>query len=89
MARKTFNVDDFRQKANEALAKSHPDQASRREGVIVMLELVLMETGNYRGFAYLSQDEVLAGLPGINTPAELLSMEERFVNTDPTRRRYL
>ena len=89
MARKTFNVDDFRQKANISLFTSPPDEASCRTAVIVMLESVLMETGNYKGYRYLGQDELPAGsLPGINKPLEELSIEERFANTDTTRRYY-
>lgn len=89
MARKTFNVDEFRQKANISLFTSPSDEASCRTVVIVILESVLMETGNYKGYRYLGQDELPAdSLPGINTPVEELSMEERFANTDTTRRYY-
>lgn len=89
MARKTFNVDEFRQKANISLFTSPPDEASCRTAVIVMLESVLMETGNYKGYRYLVEDELPVGsLPGINTPVEELSIEERFANTDTTRRYY-
>jgi hypothetical protein len=65
MARKTINVDELRDKTNEMLAKStcSPDV---RQGTIDILEYVLHETGNYKGFRYLTEREVPdMHLPGV------------------------
>ena len=88
MARKTFNVADFKELVNNTLATTGESELQYRCGIIAALEHVLHETGNYRGFRYLSKDEVLHGRPGINSPIENLSMEGRFTNTDSTRRYY-
>jgi hypothetical protein len=65
MPRKTFDVFQFVQHTNKVLASSTTEPGIR-QGLINAAEFVLMETGNYRGFAYLYQDEVPAGhLPGI------------------------
>lgn len=89
MASKTFNVDKFRVRVNEVLAISIVEPEIRA-GWIRALEHVLHETGNYRGFRYLTHRDVPSGQrPGINiSPIDgqhLESMLERFRNTDPTR----
>lgn len=86
MARKTFNVDDFRAKINTKLRSSSPDQVEWRISMYTLLEEVLTETGNYKGFGYLSEmDAVPNGKPGIryNNP-----QERWFEDTDHTRRYY-
>jgi hypothetical protein len=66
--------------------------ASYRQGLIDLLEHILQSSGNYRGFKYLGKDEMDEMIkdhsPGINTPIEDLSHEERFRDTDNTRRYY-
>jgi len=88
MAKKTFNVNEFRVLVNNTLATTGEGEMQYRHGIIDALEHVLHETGNYKGFRYLSKDEVPWGIPGINGPIEDLSYEERFANTDSTRREY-
>lgn len=88
-SRKTFSVDKFKELVNDSLATSWGTDPKYREGLCAALEHVLHEIGNYKGFRYLTKDEVPEGqLPGINTPSEDLSYEDRFKNTDHTRRRY-
>lgn len=88
MAKKTFNVDKFKELVNNTLATTGEGEMQYRYGIIDALEHVLHETGNYKGFRYLSKDEVPWGIPGINGPIEDLSYEDRFKNTDLTRRQY-
>lgn len=64
-SRKTFDVNNLRIVVNNMLEHS---TCSRdiRWGMMTVLEHVLHETGNYRGFRYLEAHEVPAGeLPGI------------------------
>jgi hypothetical protein len=65
MARKTYAVSDLRDKVNRMIAHSHknddPDTApfgsvigrANRTALFVLLESVLHDTDNYRGFQYL------------------------------------
>ena len=82
--RKTIEVDRIREYANGFLsAKGGTTWA--REAVMRMIEMVLIETGNYKGFEYLTQDRLdTKDKPGIN----IGSNEERFIDTDETRVRY-
>jgi len=90
-SRKTFSVDEYRARVNCILATSNMP-ASYRQGLIDLLEHILHSSGNYKGFKYLGKDEmgemVKDHPPGINTPIEDLSHEERFQGTDDTRRYY-
>ena len=72
MARKTIEVGKVLRIANNFLAAKHttPDE---RESVAAVMEAILFETGNYRGFAYL--------------PKEPYADEVGFEH-DGTRRRY-
>lgn len=62
MARKTIPVEDLRTRANSYLALSlnTPDERDSqsmrgfRRGVMGLMEHALHETGQYRGFMYLS-----------------------------------
>jgi hypothetical protein len=83
--RKTIEVDFCRNLANTILIA---DFSSKEERVAIMIfiEKILMESGNYNGFRYLSESEVKEGNPGIRTS---LSQDEQFLNTDNTRVRYL
>lgn len=87
--RKTFEVDKFRNLINNMLAGS-VCSAEERKFMLIILEHVLMETGNYQGYKYLGSDKVPEGhLPGINTHAfdknDNPSPAELFQNTDNTR----
>lgn len=52
MARKTIAVDALRNKVNGYLRDSHDDRTEARIALHVLLESVLMETDNYKGFTY-------------------------------------
>ncbi len=65
MARKTITIDNLVDKINTTLRLSTADR-SQRQSLCCLLENILHETGNYRGFRYLTQAEVPADhLPGI------------------------
>ena len=93
--RKTFNVDAYRKMVNHSLALSECS-SDVRQGIINMLEEILHQTGNYKGFRYLMQGQVLPGQkPGINVNStgliESTPVDERFDRalTDPTRVCYI
>jgi len=89
--RKTVNVDELKRMTNQILAVSTVEPAMRK-GWQASLEWVLHETGNYRGFRYLSASEVPNGHPpGIRhgPDGEMLPFECRFVATDDTRVSYI
>lgn len=57
--RKTVPVDDVTMLANVALGvviENDLDGMSRRRGIIGMVESVLFNTGNYRGYRYLPSE---------------------------------
>jgi hypothetical protein len=85
--RKTVSVEALTEQANYLLAndKHGPEH---RFGVMALIETVLHDTGNYRGFRYLEISEVPKGcLPGINAgPA--VSCTQKFEYTDTTRIRF-
>lgn len=77
--RKTIAIKDLLVRVNNMLANS-TCSSEVRQGMMGVLESVLHDTGNYKGFRYLAQAEVPAGhLPGIQQG------EEKFANTDKTR----
>ena len=94
--RKTMNVEDLKDFANNQLACSiryerqkeglESIDAEFRKGVMAMIEAVLMDTDNYKGYRYLAIDEVPTGCtPGIRRDR---GVEEQFEGTDNTRVRY-
>jgi len=92
MARKTINIAELTASVNKMLSESTLGPEQRR-GMITVLESVLLSTGNYRGFGYLTESEVPPGhRPGVNiSPVDGQHMEDydaRFHNTDTTRVHY-
>jgi|TARA_Y100000034_G_scaffold61063_1_gene74160 hypothetical protein len=94
--RKTMNVEDIKNYANHQLSTSiryerkkdslENIDAEYRKGVMAMIEAVLFETDNYKGYRYLAVDEIPTGCtPGIRRNR---GEEKQFENTDNTRVRY-
>lgn len=86
MTRKTVSVENIKLMINHILANGY-DTPDTRLGQIVLVESILHETGNYKGFRYLLANEVPEGeLPGIRYGEEgILPYPVRFENTDSTR----
>jgi hypothetical protein len=57
VARKTVEVGKLLKIANNFLAAENTN-ADEREAVCSMIETVLFETGNYRGYCYLDMAEI-------------------------------
>ena len=87
--RKTLDVEDLINTINHVL-RTHVGSIDHRKGVQNTIEYVLHKTGNYKGFRYLTNDEVPAGeLPGVRYSDDgILPYPERFENTDSTRVQY-
>jgi hypothetical protein len=56
VARKTIPVGWLREKVNTFLALSDDPMVEQRKGAAFVLETVLFETNNYKGFKYLSSE---------------------------------
>ena len=87
--RKTLDIAKFTAQINQVLADS-TCSADHRRGLMAALETVLHDTGNYRGFRYLTHTEVPVGhKPGINvSPLDgqhLKELDACFADTDNTR----
>lgn len=82
--RKTVSVDALVSAANRMLAARDPSR-QERASVCAVLESVLMEADAYRGFRYLSDDELPEGVPGFRLDP---AAEFGRVIPDDTRRRY-
>jgi len=95
MSRKTFSVDTFKQRVNTVLADGKSGSRKARQALIVQLEAVLHDTGNYNGFRYLTPQDLSyfdgSVAPGINMVGNNLipdGYEEKFAGTDDTRVTY-
>lgn len=92
MGRKTISIEALKNEVNRMLAESVQDKADR-EGMIAVLENVLIATDNYKGYRYLSEKEVPAfALPGIRLNDEAFKDPDptaKFKDTDHTRVHYL
>ena len=86
----TFDTTELVNSVNSMLAQGPSVSFAVRQGAMQVLEQVLHATGNYRGFRYLTADEVADGAPGINMVSGQIHPDPvlRFVNTDCTRVKY-
>ena len=86
--RKTINVAEVRYTVNHILATATTDDDKHRQyrmGMILLLEDMLMQTGNYKGYAYLTQDEII---PDCRPGVRYEDGKANFIDTDDTRRYY-
>lgn len=90
--RKTADISAIKEEANRLLAGTWPANTKEfRNGVIVMLENLLWQADRYSGYRYLTNHELPGDvLPGVRYRADgtLPDYQERFLNTDDTRRVY-
>lgn len=56
--RKTIEVSIIKNMVNDMLLNSSNDQKDTRESMGRMIESVLMATGNYKGFRYLTNKDM-------------------------------
>jgi hypothetical protein len=69
MARKTFNVSEFKDYINSNLVEERLSN-DEKYGMIMLLEHLLSETGNYKGFGYVYKDDVRPCFPDkVGAPA--------------------
>jgi len=87
--RSTIDVDYVRDTVNSVLRNSGNNcPKERRQGMMNILEDILHSTGNYKGFKYLSRNDVpFAADPGVNLGFEN-DYDARFAGTDRTRVEY-
>lgn len=90
-SRKTVKLETILDIANKAI-KNSTGSAESRQFLESVLEDILFSAGAYKGFRYLDETEVPYDYkPGINSHPlgiENLTWEEKFNNTDETRRMY-
>ena len=95
--RKTITVESIKNRINSILLNSSDSDRSARNTMILFIENVLMETGNYKGFRYLVEEDMEKSeygiIPGRHFPTdvELTSQQlliQQFANTDCTRVQY-
>jgi hypothetical protein len=90
MPRKTFEIRKFAETANTMLRQSG-GTVHGREQICTLVETTLMGAGVYAGFRYICNIEIQDGCkPGVRVGpnGNMLSYEERFRDTDDTRRQY-
>ena len=86
--RKTVDVEFLRTFVNSTLQHTPDGQKDYRQGVITVLESVLHKTGNYRGFGYLTEEDMentTHNIPGIRLAP---GTKDKWENTDETRIKY-
>jgi hypothetical protein len=88
MKRKTYPVEKLRVKVNEMILNSPDERVHSRESLGILLEIVLFDTGNYNGFRWLSENDMLTSTHGIQPGIRLENQEDRFYQTDNSRKRY-
>ena len=78
---KTFSVDVLKKMVNNS-NRTGTQSALERQGHNSLLESILHQTGNYRGFGYLHVEDVPAGeKPGV-------AFDNGTIFPDETRRHY-
>jgi hypothetical protein len=83
--RKTIEVARIKEIVNDMILNSLDDDKSSREHMSLVLEAVLIETGNYSGFQYLSRHDMESSFNGTSYG---INDDLTFGGTDRTRVRY-
>ena len=60
--KKTFDVQEFKEFVNGSLKDSINPLKEYRSGLCTVIEHVLHGTGNYRGYGFLTQNQVKLGM---------------------------
>ena len=78
-SRKTIDVDFVREKANAYFRSPGPISRDGRFGVAALLDSILLESGNYKGFRFLTKDQVpYMAEPGIDESGVVQDGSRRF-----------
>lgn len=83
--KKTVKVSDLKEKANKLFLHSSDDLAQAREAVFSFVSHFLHETGNYRGFNYLTESDMQQSENGKSFGILPIEAPNRFEGTDPSR----
>lgn len=84
--RKTISVEALLDRCNHFFMHTEDSLKGNREGLIALIEGVLLDTGNYNGFGYLNEADMELSENGVSVgERHKNSREERFVDTDNTR----
>jgi hypothetical protein len=87
ITKKTIAVKTIVDQLNDTLSTGF-QTIQERQAIMTFVEQILRDTGNYRGFQYLTQEQVpLNQLPGIRGKNGD-EVGSRFMNTDSTRVKY-
>lgn len=91
--RKTIEVSRITERLNHILLNTPDSFKPSREVIDSVLVKFLHDTGNYRGFRYLTKYDMQESLDGHsfginNVNMHHATMEEKFDGTDSTRRCY-
>ncbi len=89
MKRKTISVDEVKAMVNDMIFHSMDNKVEGRIALGIMLENILHKTGNYRGFAYLSELQMKESKEGTTVGIRYdKGPNSHFVDTDHTRVSY-
>lgn len=89
MSRKTIEVEKIRKMVNHRLANDVKDTPEVRAALSTLLEVVLMDTGNYHGFTHLRDHDVPKGAkPGCVQLGRDSNGAIQWEFPDDTRRAY-
>ena len=96
--RKTIAVESIKNRVNSMLLNTSDFDSDRhaRNLMISFIENVLLETGNYNGYRYLTEQDMFKSeygvIPGRYVPTGVdlseLTLDQQFANTDCTRVQY-
>jgi hypothetical protein len=89
--KKTILVQELKEMVNQGILDSRDDYKENRAGMAWLIEKVLIETNNYRGFRHLVKGDMVNSAQGttVGMHDQSLPREEWFKDTDHTRVRYL
>lgn len=84
--RKTIEVEKVRRLVNAMLLHSRDDNRSGRAMLQTMIETILMDTGNYKGFLYLTPEDMATSKNGTTYGIDYGKPDGHwFADTDHTR----
>jgi len=85
--RKTIKIDDVKDRVNNILLHTMDVDKEARNTMAMFIENILIETGNYKGFKYLDQIDMLSSINGVSYGIDPTT-EDQFAVTDNTRVKY-